>query len=291
MPLLTVALSFIALLVIIGQAIIYNQQRQIMHRQAQVTEDSFRISSRAYVGVASLTANPESGTILMTLENLGKVPAKNITVQADAYLANWGGRLESFHMDDFDAGEDELFPGSLKMRVIVPMKKFDSEEIRMIREKKTKSLFIVGSIRYEDGFGYVHLTKFNFKYTPPSNDSWLAVSTPVGSMKEDIVKRMSGLPPTEVWTAVIMPYFDGSRARSLSDSTSNAAKPTAKPTVERQNVVGAKGAGCECSCAWICAENLCQFSCTDCTLSSQVEKSSQCCEAARAASSCPPGVK
>jgi hypothetical protein len=158
-----------ALIVIAAQAIIYeqqrrvmNRQREIMHGQVQIMERTLRISDRAYVGVASVAADLAHGQILLTLENLGKVPASRIRVQGIAYWANWSNRrLEPFPDVDFDAGEVKLFPGTLKMQVPVLMRKFDSQEISAIRNGMNGSLYVAGIISYEDGFGFDDTTNFN----------------------------------------------------------------------------------------------------------------------------------
>jgi hypothetical protein len=298
-PIITVIVSLVALLVIITQAVIYNQQRQVMnsqrevmHDQVQLTEKSLRVSERAYVGVASLTANLAQGEILITLENLGKVPANNISVQADAYWANWATRnLEPFPHEDFDAGEVKLFPGSLKMRVVVPMRKFNTEEISAMRDSKNGSLFVVGIIQYEDGFGYADITKFNFKYTPPPNDNWIAVKTPVASMKEDLVSRMNGLPPIEIWKPISASVSEirGNSIRATSPLTSNVGTPIGAPTAETRHRVATQtsGGSCACSCSYICAENRCEFSCMECSLSQEVTAAAACCEQVRNALGCP----
>src|ERR1044071_1852862 len=63
-PVVTVALSLLALIMIMAQAFIYDQQRKVMNdqrdvmqQQVQVTEKSLRITERAYVGVAMLQAD------------------------------------------------------------------------------------------------------------------------------------------------------------------------------------------------------------------------------------------
>jgi hypothetical protein len=80
----------------------------------------------------------------------------------------------------FDSGQ-QLFPGSLKMLVVVPLAKFDPKEIEYINAR-TEILFISGTIKYDDGFGNNVKTAFGFEYHPPPDDFWTARS---GLIKKD----------------------------------------------------------------------------------------------------------
>ena len=253
-PIITVTVSLVALLVIIAQAIIYNQQRQIMHRQVKVTEESLHISERAYVGVASLTANLAQGEVLILLENSGRIPAKNIRVEAQEYrvTANVVGSKTKFN-----AGSVSLFPGSYKMRVIVSMNKFRPEEIDAI-QVKAESLVIAGKIQYEAGFGVEESTDFAFEYSPPRHEDWTAMSTwptelgpvlearaysvsqnngltivstqPV-DMKPSFGSKTYGRTPNQSWTPLSGPLSRADGSRPIQ-SWSPLSTPLVRPTLE-----------------------------------------------------------
>jgi hypothetical protein len=295
LPLLTVLVSGMALIVIAAQAIIYeqqrrvmNRQREVMHEQVQIMERTLRISDRAYVGVASVTADLARGQILLTLENLGKVPATRIRVQGSAYLANWSNRkLEPFPDVDFDAGEVKLFPGTLKMRVPVLMRKFDAQEISAIRDGVKGSLYVAGTISYEDGFGFDDTTNFNFKYSPPSIDSWIAVRTPVSIMSADLLRRINELPPSE-FVQLIRTRNENSQKPGGADSPAMASSKAPSPGRQTPTPnTASSSSSCVCSCVWDCATNSCQFTCESCSLLDQISSSQQCCEAAKKAAVCP----
>lgn len=42
------------------------------------------------------------------------------------------------------------------------------------------------------------------------------------------------------------------------------------------------GQSCACSCAWVC-DNRCQFNCTNCSVSEQINNAQECCNAAHQA--------
>lgn len=38
---------------------------------------------------------------------------------------------------------------------------------------------------------------------------------------------------------------------------------------------------CGCGCGWICGQNRCEFTCSDCSLSEEISASATCCSQAR----------
>lgn len=200
MPTINVISGFLVLLVILAQATMYYQQRQIIDRQSQfmarqagimdhslrLSEQRLRVSERAYVGVASVSANMKAAEILVTLHNIGKVPANALKLEAQEIRvtpsanSEWTESKESVHEKQmgstfrWDAGDVQLFPG-IPMPVGIPMRRFKQEEINAVLEKK-EILYIGGTIQYEDGFGNGDSTTFAFEYTPPPNERWTAHS-------------------------------------------------------------------------------------------------------------------
>jgi hypothetical protein len=170
---MTFVVSLITLAVITAQAIIYQQQRKIMDQQVQQSERSLRLSERAYVSVASLTPDFDRKEVLIMIENIGKVPARNVNVEAHAYrqLADQLSGSTKY----FDAGGVQLFPGSLKMAVVIPMPNMRPEEAKGILTR-TDSFYVAGTIKYEDGFGGFDKTNFAYRYNPPPNERWTADS-------------------------------------------------------------------------------------------------------------------
>lgn len=185
MPILTVIMSALGVLMIAAQVVIYDQQRRIMNTQVDVSERNLRISERAYVSIASLKADLAQGEIVIMLENLGRLPAAAIQMNADAYLL--GNKLDGYNTP-FKAGEVKLFPGNFQMRVVINTRKYSSEAITAIREKK-QFLYLTGSIQYEDGFGFKDTTRFAFEYNPPPNEGWTPVITPVAEMRETLERK------------------------------------------------------------------------------------------------------
>jgi hypothetical protein len=319
MPTITLLVSVMVLIIILAQAFIYNQQRQIMSRQAQDTEDS----QRALVSVASITADFVKGEIVLLLENSGRVPAMNLKVEAKEYrLTNAlvGSKTK------FDAGWVSLFPGSFKMRVLVVMSKFKPEEVKAI-QTKSESLVVTGKIQYRDRFGNAE-EFFAFEYTPPNNADWVAMSNSpndiepslelraynvsnkdgvtvvtavIPEIKTEIARRMYAPTPNHLWAPFSTPLdLNTSRAGpspngsftpaatpiiSLSGKAPSpmpySATPAVTPVIsERQNAKESGGAaGCNCGCVWIC-ENRCEFSCENCSFEAELAAAQSCCELA-----------
>ena len=203
-PFLDVGIAFLALVAITAQAVIYYQQRQIMNTQSKfmneqtklmqhsldtsdkslnTSEESLRIGQRAYVGIASITANLKSGEIQIMLQNIGHVPAKGVKldVQETRAIPGENGAVsetreivnEKQFGSDFhwEAAEVQLFPGT-PMYVVMKLKSFQPEEVAAILSKK-EILYIGGTIQYEDGFRNCDYTTFAFRYDP-LNKVWIA---------------------------------------------------------------------------------------------------------------------
>lgn len=170
----TVIISLAALFVIIKQALIYDQQRELMSQTQRAMDEQtsiIRVSQRSYVGVASITADLNERQIILAFENVGRIPADNIEVEI------WESRRK--------AGENSLgsitrvkqkrlFSGSLKMEVVIPLDKLQVADISDIAARREK-LYVIGKIEYEDGFGRQE-TEFAFEYGPPPNERWIARS-------------------------------------------------------------------------------------------------------------------
>jgi len=148
-----------------------------MVEQANIMKDGLYINERAYVSVASLVTNMKDGHVTVTFENIGKVPADKIKVKVQAMRQTKEVSIVSTYY--FEAGQ-QLFPGSLKMRVVVPLENFkQAESARILARAET--LFVRGTIEYEDGFGIFDTTTFGFEYSPPPNEGWTA--------RSDLIKK------------------------------------------------------------------------------------------------------
>lgn len=181
-PIVNLVVAILALVIIFFQSKIYVQQREIMSAQTRVMEKSLRVSERAYVGVASITANLPREVVIL-FENIGHVPASNVKVEAivargtpsaSNTLSVSGERVNDRLIGTnvpWEAGAVHLFPGTLRMRVAIPLKNFTPEEQDAILAKRV-ILYVGGTIRYEDGFGDVDTTTFAFKYSPPPDEGW-----------------------------------------------------------------------------------------------------------------------
>lgn len=168
-PMMTVFILFATLVVIGFQAFIYKQQLKVMEAQTRISETSFRISQRAYIGLASLKANLDERQIVMEFENLGRIPAKNIRVEAWEYRVS--DQKISGMLVPIEVREIQLLPGNLKMRLDIPLTDLKPEEIQAIRTGK-ETLSLSGSVQYDNGFGEFDTTNFGLDYRPKPKEGW-----------------------------------------------------------------------------------------------------------------------
>jgi hypothetical protein len=152
------------------QAWIYDKTKAIIAEQT----DIIRIAQRSYVGVASLTADLKERQIILMFENVGRIPANKIKVDVREVRRKPGKPSHgSINPINYFEGQ-QLFPGSLKMQVVIPLTDFQLTEINDIAAKK-ETLYVSGTIEYDDGFG-TQKTAFGFEYKPPPNEGWTARS-------------------------------------------------------------------------------------------------------------------
>jgi len=225
-PVVTVVVSSLALLILIAQSLIYNQQRQIMSRQVKDDEDS----QRALVSVASIKANLIKGEILLLLENSGRLPAKNIKVEAKEYRQS---NIVVGSKTPFDAGQVSLFPGSFKMRVVVVMGKFKPEEAAAI-QARSESLVVIGKVQYENGFGPAE-TFFAFEYSPPNNEDWTAMSNSAEDLEPSLELRAYNVSHNDGVTVVtaLLPQTSSEIVRRTYSPTPNALwKQASTPLID-----------------------------------------------------------
>jgi hypothetical protein len=188
-------LTFLAVVIVLFQSFIMYRQTKIMNTQTRIMDgalrvseqslDAFRLSERAHVGVASLTANLEASEIVIVLQNIGSVPAQAIPLEGEEIRVKTSAGLdstasgervnESQQGSDFhwDAGKVKLSPGT-PMPVVVSLKQFNEDEVNAIKTKK-QLLYVGGTIQYEDGFGNRESAAFAFQYDAP-NQRWIVHS-------------------------------------------------------------------------------------------------------------------
>lgn len=183
-PVVNVTIGFLALLIVASQVYIYNEQRKILNAQSeflktQTREQTQIMRGRAYVGIADLDANLADGQVSIALNNFGNVPATAIKVEATVYRATpSSGKVSSQaemnivqSKDLWDAGAVPLFPGNIRMPVVIRMENFSQEEIKAVLAKKV-IIYVAGSIHYNDRNGTADSFPFAYEYNPPPADNW-----------------------------------------------------------------------------------------------------------------------
>lgn len=205
---LTLALLIVALV----QACVYWSQRGIMRgqweamlqalgeakEQTRIAGDSLVISTRSYVGLHSITLDPETKTVSIKIENIGHAPADHIEVfiemltsMPDDVVAR-NERVRAWQRIDQRRGfgEMQLFPGNLQIMIPVRLKaKLSDDELNLVLNGHG-TLITRGVIDYADGFGS-QKTRFFFLYEASGNawtadapESWADIFEGLGVPKE-----------------------------------------------------------------------------------------------------------
>lgn len=171
---LTVLISFFALLFVGAQALIYQKQLKAMNdaqgvmvEQTKIMKNSF-LMNRAYVGVGTPIADIKAGRVTIVLENVGKLPADKLDVEFQE-TRRFGNDTPHASISHLTPGQ-QLIPGG-KMPLVFSLDRYQPNEPENIKAK-TETLFISGTITYDDGFGNPDATKFGFEYIPRPNEGW-----------------------------------------------------------------------------------------------------------------------
>lgn len=199
------ALSLLVLVAIAVQAYIYRRQWAVMKeqmeqakQQTRIMGDSLIIETRSYVGIHSIEtelttdSQPRSRTLIVRIENIGKVPAEDIKVSTVVSMwtpnkSRWAGNPRGFYSEAFNNNfrHAKLFPGSLKFEIRVPLLPvFSLSELILIAQQI--SIFTVSvKIEHNDGFNAPQQSEFFFHYLASANQ-WIprAVVSPKELEKE-----------------------------------------------------------------------------------------------------------
>jgi len=192
-------LSAFVLAAIIVQAYVYFRQRDEMQRQREamreqleavreqtkVIDKSLVISTRAYVGVHSVSLKRDDPQVVtIKIENIGHLPAEDVEIAVDLIGImpdDWVKRypaLQVFYRHKLreSYGSTKLFKGNLQIMYPITLSShFSKEEIPLLVQGQA-ILGLGGHIDYTDGFhSERQRTEFNFLYDPPQ-DAWFSES-------------------------------------------------------------------------------------------------------------------
>lgn len=185
------------------------KQLQIMKDQAKTMDRSLVLGTRAYVGVHSITFDTARRLILFQVENIGRVPAKDIQVALEITirmrehfmptpLPKFPGGGWSYHPGtrsrtlgvtllpgewqlqipwSHPYGRTKLFPGSLRIGIVIHLDDIPNLNPGHIAEMITGNArtSLSGVITYSDGFHRGKKTEFDFQYFS-KGDIWIARS-------------------------------------------------------------------------------------------------------------------
>jgi hypothetical protein len=168
----TIVIGLVGLVIMTVQLWISSEQLKLMNQPKSIANDRVNVArfmQRAYLEVQKINADLQHGEIQSNVENVGGLPANRISVSAKEIRASWDSSRASGSLDTFKTGE-QLFPGQ-KVSFRVPLPTLERNELERI-VKRTDTLFLNGTIDYEDGFGNPDTTTFAFEYKPPPNEGW-----------------------------------------------------------------------------------------------------------------------
>lgn len=163
--------SLAIVIVVVVHAVMYLRQAKAMDAQLRVSDTSLVTSNQAYVGIHSIEDHnlSDGRAILMKLENIGRVPADNISISMylsglliDREVIKKDVRDKFVHDINEYFGRTKLFPGSLKIEIVIPYDKYVFAAERVLNDKGDMAFHLWGKIIYNDGFGKGKETEFSF---------------------------------------------------------------------------------------------------------------------------------
>ena len=139
----TTLLSVITIIIVATYTNYARIQAKASTDAVRQASDAMKLDQRAWVGVYEVKSIPSSTDTSISFENTGKTPAINFSVAASS--------------SDSKDSEERPIPGN---SVIVPSGKFHSNVVFEDESKKTKMLYVHGTVRYWTIFGNQHWTRF-----------------------------------------------------------------------------------------------------------------------------------
>jgi hypothetical protein len=169
-----------------GQLVAMQHQEQAQIEQAKTMDRQLVLGTRAYLGIQSVSLDIASKRVFLHVENVGKVPAKDILVVTEIkaevpetkyrafcsqqpQIREWSKKgdvryLQIPFLNQY--GRTKLFPGSLRMPVMFRLDTcpyFSDQQFSLVTGGYAK-FTIRGIITYWDGFHSGKKTEFAFRY-------------------------------------------------------------------------------------------------------------------------------
>jgi hypothetical protein len=207
---ITNLLSALIFAAVVIQAAIYFVQWRAMRDTLKQGRDALEISERAYVGVRAvllkLSAKPdlshsEKQDIILTIENVGKLPADGIYVKADvislvpeSVQTKYPNSLKgSYHYDwPWDFKTTKLFRGNVNFEILIPF----ADEVNLILWSQIRRgnarVIAQFQIDYADGFGRPQRSDYAFRLESGKWMPWWAWTT--DDMEGRIAEEISRYP-------------------------------------------------------------------------------------------------
>lgn len=183
-------LSLAILIAVVAQVFIYREQWYVMQKQAKSADESVVFGLRAYVGVKDISdIDFNNKRMLFLIENIGKVPAKDINVSIEIEVRipeKWadeqskqppwvqlGNLSQSLTWKiNHDYGRIRLSPGSLHLTIPVALDSWLGDRHMFLIWDGKAEIFFRGNIGFHDGFHRGKNSPFSFRYIR-RHEAWI----------------------------------------------------------------------------------------------------------------------
>ncbi|HSE16926.1 MAG TPA: hypothetical protein VLB46_07720 [Pyrinomonadaceae bacterium] len=176
-----VVLSAVTVAVTIVYGLYAKRQWDATVEQNRLMERALNISERAYVAIEGIRMDLDKGEITITVHNVGKSPAGDLTIEANAAVFGSTAQPETSGVFKSDWGHTSLYPASLKTIIVVSLQPYTPAIAERIRTGAVK-LFVTIRVDYSDGFESAPAQHFFYRYVPPPYDFWL--NAPINTFEE-----------------------------------------------------------------------------------------------------------
>jgi len=134
---------------------------KITEQSVEVARQAMVIGTQAYVGVHSLEAHLGNETVILRLENIGRVPTEWIKLHVRVSRIREDGLYTRVY--EIDLGSIKLLPGNFPIPVKIPLDELTRHEATSILNGEV-SLSIGGIIEYGNGFKNAEENEFGFEF-------------------------------------------------------------------------------------------------------------------------------
>lgn len=139
-------------------------QASIYYAQAKIMENSLKISQQSYVGVHSIGINLAKNRFSLRIENIGKVPATNVRVDAEIVVTVPNEQSLKQPIKREYGETSQLMRGNLNIKIRIPLQPWLSEPQTRLIEEGVAQVAVKGTVIWDDEFEKWKHSEFAFSY-------------------------------------------------------------------------------------------------------------------------------